>query len=279
EGPTAIVEVGPLPPGRRLLSDDVALLDRVGTMLARRLDAQRVARERHARDLREKEILQLAAESELRALRAQLNPHFLFNALTTIGYLVQAAPERALGTLYRLTDLLRAVIRGPAGDRVPLGEELAIVESYLAIERERFQERLQVVIDVPEPLREAQVPPLLLQPLVENAIKHGISPLRRGGTITIRARIARQADGTAELVILVADTGAGLGAGGSQTAGTGVGVSNIRQRLVRLFGERASLGLSGAPDQGTTAALRLPVDPAWADDVEEPAQVKLPNAS
>ena len=155
-----------------------------------------MTRERYERQLREQEMSTLATEAELRALRAQINPHFLFNALTTIGYLVKAAPDRALETLMRLTSLLRGVLRSE-GEFTTLGRELDVIESYLEIERARFEERLRVRIDVPTALRRIRVPPLLLQPVVENAVKHGIAPRaarRRGhghardSTIEARSR-------------------------------------------------------------------------------------------
>ena len=155
-------------------------------------------------------MAKLATEAELRALRAQINPHFLFNALTTLGYLIQTAPERALQTLLRLTSLLRAVLRSE-GEHTTLGRELEVVESYLDIERARFEHRLRVAIDVPASLRGVRVPPLILQPVVENAVKHGISPQRLGGEVTVRAR-AEPAPGTpgaTELVLVIEDTGAG----------------------------------------------------------------------
>jgi two-component system LytT family sensor kinase len=270
ERPSLVVEIAPLPASRRLLSDEVAFLESIATILGRRVDVLRVARERFERDLREREILQLATESELRALRAQLNPHFLFNALTTLGYLMQTAPDRALGTLYRLTELLRAVLRGPAGETVPLGEELDIIDAYLAIERERFQERLSVTVDIPDALREARVPPLLLQPLVENAVKHGITPLRRGGSIHIAARLVRHGPraGEVALQLVVADTGAGVGGDGrASTAGHGVGLSNLARRLERLYGERGAFAIASAPDRGTTVTLHLPVDATVAEEL------------
>src|SRR5216117_2914281 len=118
------------------------------TIAARRIDAIRVTQERHEREIREREMGRLATEAELRALRAQINPHFLFNALTTIGYLIQKAPPRALETLLRLTALLRGVLRSE-GEVTTLGRELELVESYLDIERARFEHRLRVTIDVP----------------------------------------------------------------------------------------------------------------------------------
>src|SRR5207237_5307590 len=161
EAPRYVIIIAPLTGGRRLLSDDVATLETIVTTAARRIDAIRVTQERHAREIREREMGRLATEAELRALRAQVNPHFLFNALTTIGYLIQTAPNRALDTLLRLTALLRGVLRSE-GELTTLGRELDLIESYLDIERARFEERLRVRIDVPAALKRLRVPPLLL---------------------------------------------------------------------------------------------------------------------
>ena len=160
------------------------MLERAALLAARRIDAVRSMQERYRRDVHEQEIHKLAAEAELRALRAQVNPHFLFNALTTIGYLIQTAPERALGTLMRLSGLLRSVLRS-GEEFVTIGEELDLVEAYLDIERARFEERLRVRIDVPWELRHIRIPALVIQPIVENAIKHGISESVAGGEVRI----------------------------------------------------------------------------------------------
>ena len=262
--PRYAVEVNGLNGGRRLLSDDIALLEAFALIVGKRIDAVRVVQERFDRGMREREIIQLAAEAELRALRAQLNPHFLFNALTTIGYLLQTAPDRALGTLYRLTDLLRAVLRRPPGEVITLGEELDLVESYLAIERERFEERLTTRIDVPDALRALPVLPLLVQPLVENAVKHGISPLKRGGTVTISASLDMTDDARRPMSMLrvtVADTGAGLDhlTLDEPGKGEGVGLRSIERRLAVHYGDRASLAVTSLPGLETRAELRLPV--------------------
>src|SRR4030095_5683643 len=185
QSPEYILAIGQLSGGRRLLSDDIAFLESVAQATARRIDELHATEERYERTLREQEISRLAVEADLRALRAQLNPHFLFNALTTLGYLIQSAPERAIDTLLKLTSLLRAVLRRSEGEFVSLGEELSLIESYIAIERARFEERLSVRIDVPAALLGARVPPLLVLPLVENAIKHGIAPSKKGGEVMI----------------------------------------------------------------------------------------------
>lgn len=257
EDPRYFIAVGPLTGGRRLLSDDFSMLESVALIVARRLDNLRVMQERFARDMREQQISQLATEAELRALRAQLNPHFLFNALTTIGYLIQTAPDRAMETLMRLTELLRRVLRGPASDFVTLGEELDLIESYLAIERARFEERLEVVIDVPAALRSVRIPSLVLQPLVENAIKHGIAPCKAGGSLIIRAGT----DATGRLTASISDSGAGASASDlSRGRERGVGLANVEHRLAGYFGESASFTIESEIGKGTRVELRMPTE-------------------
>ena len=158
EPPRYQLVIGGLIGGRRLLSDDHAAIEAIASMVGRRIDAIRLTHERYARELREQEIGKLASEAELRALRAQINPHFLFNALTTIGYLIQTAPARALETLMQLTALLRSVLRSE-GEFTTLGREIELIESYLDIEHARFEQRLRVRIDVPAALRSLRVPP------------------------------------------------------------------------------------------------------------------------
>jgi hypothetical protein len=262
DAPGYVLRVGPLGGGRRLLSDDLALLEWAALQAARRVDVLRAARDRFAGEAREHEAVRLAAEAELRALRAQLNPHFLFNALTTIGHLVQTAPDRALATLYELTGLLRAVLRSPDGAFVPLGDELAIVEAYLAIEGARFEERLRVTVDADDAARAVAVPPLLVQPLVENAVKHGVAPLRRGAAVRVWARVepgARPAD-PPRLRVRVSDDGAG--ADPDTLAGrraAGLGLSSVERRLAHTYGGRARFAFRAEAGAGATAEFELPV--------------------
>jgi LytS/YehU family sensor histidine kinase len=260
EEPRHVLIIAGLMGGRRLLSDDVSTLETVGLLLARRIDTIRITRERYERERREQEIEKLATEAELRALRAQINPHFLFNALTTIGYLIQTTPNRALETLMRLTSLLRGVLRSE-GEFTTLGRELDIVESYLDIERARFEHRLRVRIDVPPTLKAIRVPPLLLQPLVENAVKHGIAPLRDGGEVVVSARLQQAADGKTGLALTVRDTGAGTTPGNLEHGQRdGVGLRNIERRLVCQYGAAASLCIRTAPGDGTTVTILLPAE-------------------
>ncbi|MGH9754257.1 MAG: sensor histidine kinase [Blastocatellia bacterium] len=264
EAPQYRLTIGEMTGGRRLMSDDVAFLEAVAVMVARRIDAARVIHERCARDLREQEATKLATEAELRALRAQVNPHFLFNSLTTIGYLIQTAPERALETLMRLTSLLRGVLRRSEGEFATLGEEIELIESYLDIERARFEDRLRVTIDAPRETRNHRIPALLVQPLVENAIKHGVSPSRTGGEVVISARIApgnSAATSGDTLRISVRDTGLGASEE-SLIAGRarGVGLSNVERRLKAHYGDQALFSIRSAPGVGTMVELSLPIN-------------------
>jgi LytS/YehU family sensor histidine kinase len=261
DAPRYVWCVGGLTGGRRLLSDDVALAESVAFLAARRLDALRVADERFAAARRERQVTQLATEAELRALRAQLNPHFLFNALNTIGYLIQVAPARAQSTLMRLTSLLRGVLRRSTAAFSRLGDEIALVHAYLEIEEARFEERLRVRVAVDPALEDVLIPSLLLQPLVENAVKHGIAPLAAGGTVEVTAGVgAAGADGHARLTLTVRDSGVGHAPRPPFDApGEGLGLANVAQRLRAHFGAEASLVVDGTPGAGTTATITLPV--------------------
>jgi hypothetical protein len=259
--PTFRIRIGELSGGRTLLSDDFLLIDAVAALVGRRIDELRLEAERRAREQREHEMRQLAAEAELRALRAQLNPHFLFNALNTLGHLMQTAPNRALATLYQLTSLLRKVLRRTDGGFVALRDELDIVEAYLAIEQERFEERLGTSIDVPPELWHVRIPPLLLQPLVENAVKHGIAPMRDGGRVTVAARRSDD-DPDAFLSLIVSDTGAGWT--GARDIGAGVGLTNIESRLRHYYGAAAALAIRPTTGGGTTVELCIPLEATHA---------------
>jgi two-component system, LytTR family, sensor kinase len=255
DDPRYVLRIGALLGGRRLLSDDLAMLDRIAFTLARRIDVMRLSEERHQRELHDQEMRGLATEAELRALRAQLNPHFLFNALTTVGYLIQSAPARALKTLFRLTALLRTVLRSE-GEFTTVGRERDLIDDYLAIERERFEERLQVTLDLPDKLLDVQIPPLILQPLVENAIKHGIAGARSGGVVAVQARLVTAPNGSM-LVLHVRNTGAPLSGSSINTAG-GVGLRTVRQRLHLYYGDAATFTLASDGEGATVAELRVP---------------------
>jgi hypothetical protein len=212
--------------------------------------------------------LRAAAENQLRLLQSQLEPHMLFNTLANLRVLIGLDPARAQGMLDRLIAFLRATLNASRRDRHPLGDEFATLADYLALISIRMGPRLQSVLDLPDDLRALPLPPLLLQPLVENSIKHGLEPKVEGGRITVAAR--RHGD---RLLLTVRDTGLGLGAPSAE--GTRFGLQQVRERLRTLYGEAASLTLENAADDdgGALATLSLPVAgavPDAASDADRP---------
>jgi LytS/YehU family sensor histidine kinase len=218
------------------------------------------------RRFREREVVAAQLETQLataqlQALRMQLHPHFLFNALHSAAMLTMIDPERAHKVLVQLSALLRTTLDRSSSAEVPLSEEIDFVDRYLAIERVRFQDRLRVEIEADDDALAASVPNLILQPLVENAVRHGIARRTDAGALTIRA--ARN-NGT--LVLEVQDDGEGLPNAWtlSPPQGTGVGLTNVRSRLERLFGDEGRLDLltpadaSGKPTRGTLARISMP---------------------
>lgn len=268
ELPRYAVQIDVLTHGRRLLSGDVTMLSAVAVIAARRVDGVRLGQERYARQLREREIAQLMTEAELRALRAQLNPHFLFNALTTVGHLIQEAPDRAVETLLQLTTLLRALLR-PEGEFTTLGRELELVDAYLSIERARFEQRLRVTVDVPAECREVRVPSLLVQPLVENAIKHGIAPTVAGGEVVIAARLVH-AGGRRLLTISVRDAGPSRTASGRRGWTRGVGLTSVERRLACHYGAAGTLQIHTDAPGATVVEVSIPA-PARSAHAERSA--------
>ncbi|MBK9164411.1 MAG: histidine kinase [Acidobacteria bacterium] len=256
EAPFYLIRLGEFAGGRRLLSEEITMLEMVANRAARRIDALRVTHERCEREFREQQFSRLAAEAQLTALRAQINPHFLFNALTTIGYLIQESPDKALQTLLQLTKLLRRVLN-TTDEFTSFGAELRLIESYLEIERARFEERLTVTIDVDDELRSIEIPSLILQPLVENAIKHGISTKRSGGEVKISALLENE-DGQAFLCITVADTGDGSSLL-ARPESRGVGLRNVEDRLRNYYHDEARLELYRYRDVETRAVISIPI--------------------
>ena len=256
ESPFFQINLSDFSGGRRLLSDEIALLEAVSLLTARRIDGLRVTHERCNLELREQEFAKLATEAQLSALRAQINPHFLFNSLTTIGYLINTAPEKAFETLMKLTKLLRGVLRS-TGEFCTLGEEIKLIESYLDIEKARFEEKLNVKIEIAKDLENLRVPSLILQPLVENAIKHGVSENINGGEVRISANLENE-NGEVFLKLNVFDSGAGKTAG-KHTHSSGVGLKNIRERLQSYYGKTAGLTMSYDLKNGTSAEIKLPL--------------------
>jgi two-component sensor histidine kinase len=191
------------------------------------------------------------ATARLEALRAQLQPHFLFNTLNTISGLVHSEPERADAVITALGDLLRLTLETSEKRELPLREEMRLVEAYLAIMQSRFEERVNCVVEIAAETREALVPAFVLQPLIENAVRHGLEPLPKGGTVKIAAR--REGG---RLRIEVSDDGVGLRADGPSREG--IGLANTRARLRALHGERASMELRAGEGRGCAVVLELP---------------------
>jgi Histidine kinase len=201
----------------------------------------------------------LAAENQLRLLQSQLEPHMLFNTLANLRVLIGLDPTQAQAMLDRLIAFLRSTLDASRAAAHPLAAEFERTSDYLALMGVRMGPRLVVQLDLPVALAPLPVPPLLLQPLVENAIKHGLEPQVQGGRIGVAARQEGR-----ELVLTVHDSGAGLARGGAApaSAGSSFGLVQVRERLATLHGPRASLSLTAAPEGGTLATIRLPMPAA-----------------
>ena len=212
------------------------------------------ARRRRDAELSRAQLETQLAHAQLSALRAQLQPHFLFNTLNAAVALARAGDTDATArVLILLGELLRQLLRSDAPQEIPLREELALLETYLEIQRVRFGDRLHVRWDIDDDLRDAFVPQLVLQPLVENALQHGISQRTRAGRLDITA--ARHGD---QLRLTVSDDGPGLAPAFSLAEAAGVGLRNTRERLRRLYGDRGDLDLTAAAGR-TTASIDLPL--------------------
>ncbi|HVW76366.1 MAG TPA: histidine kinase [Alloacidobacterium sp.] len=201
----------------------------------------------------------LLLEARLDALQRQINPHFLFNTLNSIASLVRFRPEQARELIVKLANILRALLKDH-DSYVHLRDELNFTDDYLGIEVVRFgADKLKVVKEIDPATLELPVPSMILQPLIENSIKHGLEPRISGGTITIRSRID---DG--KLMIEVEDDGVGIAPGRSHSSGvlhqgTGIGMNNVRERLEVLFGDAATFEVTSRPGRGTRITMEMPV--------------------
>ncbi len=213
------------------------------------------ARADHAEAVAEKEGLERqVAEARLQALQAQVEPHFLFNTLGAVEHLIETDPPRAATMQRHLIAFLRGAMPRMRSETVTLGDEVELCRNYLAIMKIRMEDRLDYSIDLPPELARASFPPLMLQSVVENAVKHGLEPKAEGGSILISARAA-----AGRLRVAVADNGLGFGV--ADTAGTGIGLNNIRERLAGLFGDNAALVISPNAPTGAQVAIEIPYEP------------------
>jgi len=198
-----------------------------------------------------------ASEAQLRLLQAQIEPHFLFNTLANVVSLMEADPVRAKSMLEAFVEYLRASLSGLGHGRHTLGDEIDLIDAYMRIIKIRMEDRLEYDIEVPAALRGLALPALTLQPLVENAIVHGLEPQIAGGRVRVDAR----SDGRS-LVVTVDDDGAGLADPANATTrrgGSGTALDNIRRRLEQTYGSSASLDIGAAEPHGVRARLSLPV--------------------
>jgi two-component system LytT family sensor kinase len=202
------------------------------------------------RELRAVELEGQLAQAQLQVLRAQLHPHFLFNTLNTIAEMIHDSPQKAEEMIVQLGELLRVVLQSQSAQEVTLADEIAFVRRYLEIEQVRFGERLQVEWAVAHDTWPARVPNMILHPLVENAIRHGIAPFTKAGRVLIRAE---RTEGN--LCLEIHDSGSNTGAS-SPNKGHGIGLSNTRTRLQRFYGDRQRFELR--QDDGTVASLTIP---------------------
>ncbi len=203
----------------------------------------------------------LLLEARLDALQRQINPHFLFNTLNSIGSLIRLEPELAREMIVRLANILRILLKKREAF-VPFRDELAFTDDYLAIEVVRFGEKLRVVKEIAPETLDLVVPSMLLQPLIENSIKHGLEPRICGGTVTLRSRVRDE-----RLLLEVEDDGVGVAperavtspGGGMARESNGVGMRNVRERMEVLYGNDALIEMESRPGRGTRITMEMPV--------------------
>lgn len=241
----------------------------VGTMLssfqtlAARSEDQQTKLAETAR--RAAELRALAARAETTALRAQINPHFLYNALNTLAYLTEEDPAAARRVVEKLARIFRRTLERSADATTTLSEELDFVADYLGIECERFDDVLRVRTFIDPATLRARVPTMMLQPLAENAVRHGICPVANGGTLTVRTSLVDGASTRPRLRIQLEDDGRGMDesrltevTGGS----AGVGIANVRDRLLLHYGDDASVEIRSRLGEGTVVTLEFPYEAA-----------------
>jgi len=255
---THMLAISPGPARRGLVTHEVNYLRSVAAQFGHRLDALHMEERMIVVQSREALLLQQVTEAELRALRAQVNPHFLFNSLNSIANLVMTNPEQAETMTLRLARVFRHVLANSARPLIPLHEEIEFLETYLQIEEARFGSRLQVKIAVDPAVAMEQIPSLMLQPIVENALKHGLGPKPGSGHLWISA----EAHGN-QLRLQVEDDGVGPAIGvsklnGSDGRSNGVGLENVAQRLNALYQDQGRMTFEARQAGGTRVTILLP---------------------
>ncbi len=241
----------------RFLSEDLTLLSSLADGLAFLLENLRLREKRLEQEKRESELILNANRSELKALRAQVNPHFLFNALNTIAALIPRNPGRAEETVEELAEVFRYALHRSEREWVRLGEELDAVQAYLNVEQARFGDRLGTQISAADGTRDVRIPAMIVQTLVENAVKHGVAALTTPGLVDLRAYISGS-----RLRIEVRDNGPGFRQSALQRPprpAAGYGLRNVRDRLRGYFGDAAHLSIGRDPGSGMTlVSIEMP---------------------
>ena len=237
DSPSLSLSFGPRRHSRPYMSRQLQLARNSALQIA----AQRQRLEKH-------ELREITARAQMRALQAQINPHFLFNTLNTLAALIDSNPEKAEHVTEDLADVFRYALDSTLKERVKLDDEVKFLESYLAIEKARFDARLSYSFDVDPAARNLSIPPMILQPLVENAVRHGIGQKIEGGEVRVRARVS-----AGRLMLCVEDTGVGFG--GERPGG--VGLTNTRDRLRHAYGDTAEFRIEQLQPEGTTMVITL----------------------
>lgn len=258
----AEIRLGPRPNNTPYFATDLTLVSALSDVLAYLWQNLRLQERRQEQEKREQELTIQASRSHLKALRAQINPHFLFNALNVIASLVHRDPDRAEETVEQLAEVFRYTLSRSDEEWVRVEDEIEFIRAYLEVEKARFGERLKVVIKVDPDVMDQAIPSMMVQTLVENAFKHGLSSVRGVGIIDIRA--SRLGDA---VEIRVRDNGPGVGSAESGKKGVGYGLKNIASRLDGYYEGEATMSLErDEANASTVATLRLPLRPVARTD-------------
>jgi signal transduction histidine kinase len=259
DGPAGSLHLGPRANQIPYFGQDVILLESLSEVFASILENVRLQARKQEQEQREKELSLHASRSELKALRAQINPHFLFNALNAIAGLIPKDPERADRAVEQLAEVFRYTLRRSESEWTRLGDEMEAIRAYLDLEQARFGQRLQCRVAVEPAVEDARIPTLVVQTLVENAVKHGVAAIRGPGHIEVEARLQGEF-----VAIQVSDNGPGFRPGADSQASrpgdnSGFGLKNIRDRLHGHYGAQASLEVSRDPGgRMTVVTLKIP---------------------
>lgn len=257
-GVLGTVEMGRRANQRPYFSEDVELLGSLADVLSYMIENTRLQQKRREQEQQARELSLHASRSELKALRAQINPHFLFNALNAIAGLIHKDPARADQTVEQLAEVFRYTLRRSEDEWARLSDELEFVRAYLEVEQARFGKRLRFSVSMDEASTGARIPTMMVQTLVENAVKHGIASVRGPATIEVDAKLRGD-----RLRVQVIDNGPGFGneEPSDHRGSGGYGLKNIRQRLAGYFAENASLTVErSGSDSLTTVSIEIPVD-------------------